>query len=73
MTMAMQLRTMGRDDITVHGCRSGFTDWIAEETEYPNEVAEAALAPAIESKTERTYRRGDLQERRKALMQKWGA
>jgi integrase len=73
MIMAMQLCRMGRDDITVHGFRSSFRDWIAEETEYPNEVAEAALAPAIESKTERAYRRGDLLERRKALMQKWGA
>lgn len=72
MTMAMQLRRMGRGEITVHGFRSSFRDWIAEETEYPNEVAEAALAHAIESKTERAYRRGDLLEKRKALMQEWG-
>lgn len=73
MTMAMLLRRMGRDFITVYGFRSSFRDWIAEETECPNEVAEAALAHAIESKTERAYRRGDLLEKRKALMQEWGA
>jgi integrase len=72
MSMAMLLRRMGQDEITVHGFRSSFRDWVAEETDFPNEVAEAALAHVIESKTERAYRRGDLLEKRKLLMQAWG-
>jgi integrase len=73
MSMAMLLRRMVQDDITVHGFRSSFRDWVAEETDFPNEVAEAALAHVIESKTERAYRRGDLLEKRKLLMQAWGS
>ena len=58
--------------ITVHGtCRSTFRDWVAEKTEYPRDLAEMALAHAIEDKTEAAYRRGKMLERRRAMMQDW--
>jgi integrase len=58
-------------DATVHGFRSSFRDWAAESTSYANEVAEMALAHTIQSKTERSYRRGDLLEKRRLLMNDW--
>ncbi len=67
------LREMGHADCTVHGFRSTFRDWAAEQTNYPREVAEAALAHVIEDKTEAAYRRGDLFERRARLMEDWAA
>lgn len=58
--------------ITVHGtCRSTFRDWVAEKTEYPRDLAEMALAHAIEDKTEAAYRRGTMLERRRRMMQDW--
>jgi integrase len=54
-----------------HGFRSTFRDWAAEQTDYPREVAEMALAHAIGNKVEAAYRRGDLFEKRKQLMQGW--
>jgi integrase len=62
-----------RPGVTVHGFRSTFRDWAAEQTSYPNEVVEMALAHAIESKVEAAYRRGDLFERRRRLMADWAA
>lgn len=56
---------------TVHGFRSSFRDWAAEETETPNEVVEMALAHAIRNKAEAAYRRGALLDRRRVLMQEW--
>ena len=64
---------MGRSDLTAHGFRSTFRDWAAECTNYPNEVVEMALAHTINSKVEAAYRRGDLFEKRKALMADWAA
>jgi integrase len=58
--------------VTVHGFRSSFRDWAAEMTNYPGEVAEQALAHAISDKVERAYRRGDLFEKRRRLMDAWG-
>ncbi len=58
---------------TVHGFRSSFRDWAAEETETPNEVVEMALAHAIRNKAEAAYRRGALLDRRRALMDEWQA
>lgn len=60
-------------DVTVHGFRSAFRDWVAEETSYPGEVAEAALAHAIPNKVEAAYRRTDFLEKRRALMRDWAA
>ena len=54
-----------------HGFRSTFRDWAAETTTFPSEVVEMALAHAIGSKVEAAYRRGDLFEKRRALMTAW--
>ncbi|AVD90140.1 Prophage CP4-57 integrase [compost metagenome] len=67
----MQMRRMGQGHFTVHGFRSSFRDWCAECTSVPREVAEMALAHAIENRVEAAYRRGDLFNKRKELMQKW--
>lgn len=58
---------------TVHGFRSSFRDWAAEETDFPNEVVEMALAHAIRDKAEAAYRRGTLLEKRRQLMEAWAA
>ena len=71
MAMLMLLRGMGRDDLTVHGFRSTFRDWSAERTNFPREVAEMALAHAIPSAVEAAYRRGDLFDKRRRLMEAW--
>jgi len=65
------LRRMGYSDITAHGFRSAFRDWAAERTNFPREVVEAALAHAIDNKVEAAYRRSDLFEKRRRLMQQW--
>jgi integrase len=70
MAMDMLLRRMG-SDITVHGFRSTFRDWAAERTAFPREVAEMALAHAIPNVVEAAYRRGDLFEKRRRLMEAW--
>ena len=73
MAFLMMLRRMGREDLTVHGFRSTFRDWAAERTSAAAEVAEAALAHTVGNKVEAAYRRSDLFEKRRALMQRWGA
>jgi integrase len=73
MSLLETLRRMGRGDLTAHGFRSTFRDWASECTNYSNEVAEAALAHAIDDKTEAAYRRGDLFEKRRRLMGEWAA
>jgi integrase len=60
-----------RPGITVHGFRSSFRDWAAEQTAYPNHVVEMALAHAIGDKVEAAYRRGDLFAKRVRLMDAW--
>ena len=57
--------------LTVHGFRSTFRDWAAEQTNFPREVAEVALAHALKDKIEAAYLRGDLLKRRRALMEAW--
>lgn len=71
MACLQTLRRMERGDLTVHGFRSTFRDWVSENTSYPRDVAEMALAHAIEDKSEAAYRRGDLIEKRRALMSDW--
>ena len=56
---------------TVHGFRSSFRDWVAEETEHSPEVAEMALAHTISNQVEAAYRRGNLIDRRRRLMNDW--
>ena len=72
MAMLMVLRGLELD-VTVHGFRSSFRDWAAETTDYPNEVAEMALAHVVADAVERAYRRGDLFEKRRGLMDAWAA
>ncbi|MBL8549248.1 MAG: tyrosine-type recombinase/integrase [Hyphomonadaceae bacterium] len=67
------LKRMNRRGLTVHGFRSTFRDWTAEQTNYAREVAEAALAHVIGDKTEAAYRRGDLFEKRRLMMAEWAA
>lgn len=71
MAGLMLLKRMGHGDLTVHGFRSTFRDWCAEQTNFPREVAEAALAHVVKDKTEAAYQRGDLIEKRALLMQAW--
>jgi integrase len=68
--LAVAKRAAGRS-VTVHGFRSTFRDWAAERTSFPREVAEMALAHAIPSAVEAAYRRGDLFEKRRKLMDAW--
>jgi len=70
MTLTRVLRRM-TVDATAHGFRSSFRDWAAEATNFPREVAEAALAHAVESRVEAAYRRSDLLEKRRKLMEAW--
>jgi len=66
-------RRMKRPKITTHGFRSTFRDWAAETTNHPNHVVEQALAHSIGSAVEAAYRRGDLFDKRRRLMDEWSA
>jgi integrase len=70
MTLLAVLRRMKAAAVP-HGFRSSFSDWASERTGYPYEVAEMALAHAIKNKTEAAYRRGDVLEKRRRLMEDW--
>lgn len=70
MTLSAVLRRLSAPAVP-HGFRSTFRDWASERTQYPAEVAEMALAHTIANKAEAAYRRGDLFERRRALMDDW--
>jgi integrase len=71
MAFLQLLKRMGRHDLTAHGFRSSFRDWAAERTAYPHEVAEMALAHAVGNKVEAAYRRGDLFDKRRKIMDDW--
>jgi integrase len=71
MTMTKVVRDMGMAKITVHGFRSSFTDWAAEETDFPKEVVDKALAHQLLDRVEAAYRRTDFFERRRKLMDAW--
>jgi hypothetical protein len=73
MALAMTLRRMKRTDLTAHGFRSTFRDWAAEATDFARDTVEMALAHAVENKVEAAYRRGDLLEQRRKLMEAWGS
>jgi integrase len=73
MALEMVLHRMKIENVTVHGFRSTFRDWAAECTNFTNEVCEAALAHVIGNKAEAAYRRGDLFEKRRKLMEAWAA
>ena len=70
MALSAVLRRMEVDAVP-HGFRSTFRDWAAEVSSYPNEMAEMALAHAINSKTEKAYRRGDMLAKRAKMMADW--
>jgi len=70
MSLTAVMRRMGLDAVP-HGLRSSFRNWTAEMTNYPNEVAEMALAHRVANAVEAAYRRGDLFEKRRALMDDW--
>ena len=70
-TMTLILRRLRDGDLTVHGFRSSFRDWAGEQTNFPREVCEQALAHAIPGAAEAAYRRGDLLQKRRALMTAW--
>jgi integrase len=72
MAMLECLRGM-RPGTTTHGFRSSLRTWSSEVTSFPHEVCEQALAHTISNKVERVYRRGDLFQKRAAMMQAWGA
>lgn len=71
MAMLKVLERMGYGHVTVHGFRSTFRDWVAECTEYADSLAEKALAHAIQNESEAAYRRGDMLERRRKMMNDW--
>ena len=72
MVFLMLLRRM-KQDITTHGFRSSFRDWASERTNIPRDVCEAALAHSIRDKTEAAYKRTDLFDKRRELMESWAA
>jgi integrase len=67
------LPSVTESDVTVHGFRSSFRDWCAEQTNYPRELAELSLAHSLGSKVEAAYQRGDMLEKRRRLMDDWAA
>jgi hypothetical protein len=71
MAMLEMLRGMVGDGTTVHGFRSSFMDWGHETTAYPKEIMDIALAHVVADKVEAAYRRGDMFEKRRALMADW--
>lgn len=73
MTMTKVLRALEHEKFTVHGFRSSFTDWAAEQTNYPKEVVDKALAHKLVDRVEAAYRRTDFLEQRRKLMNDWAA
>jgi integrase len=71
MSLTAVLRRMELTNITVHGFRSTFRDWAAEATNYPRDMAEMALAHTVGDKVEAAYRRGDMLDKRRAMMHDW--
>jgi hypothetical protein len=69
--MAKVMERMNVIGSTVHGFRSAFRDWCGNETHFPREIAEAALAHVVGDKAEQAYRRSDALEKRRTLMDAW--
>ena len=72
MAMLMLLRRMRVEGITVHGFRSSFRDWAAEQSDFSRDLAEMSLAHQIGSEVERAYARTDLLDKRRELITAWG-
>lgn len=73
MSLSAVLRRLGRGEITVHGFRSSFRDWCGDATDYPRELAEAALAHSLGGKVEGAYRRETAIEKRRVVMEAWAS
>jgi integrase len=73
VTMMKAIRDMKITGVTVHGFRSSFTDWAAEQTDFPKEVADKALAHRIPNAVEAAYRRTDFLDKRRLLMGEWAS
>lgn len=58
--------------MTTHGCRSSFRDWAGDETGFPRDIAEMALAHAVGDEVEQAYRRATALAKRRQLMTAWG-
>lgn len=71
MALELVMRRMKAKPYTVHGFRSSFRDWVSDATNFPDQLAEAALAHATGDKVERAYRRGDALDKRRELMHAW--
>lgn len=71
MALLKLLERMGRGGLTAHGFRSTFKNWATERTNFPRELAEAALAHVLGDKTEAAYQRGDMLGKRRRLMDAW--
>lgn len=71
--MIKALRLASGDDSTLHGLRSSFRDWAGDETGYPRDVIEVALAHVLKDKTEAAYRRKDALAKRRKFMDEWTA
>ncbi|WP_329839135.1 tyrosine-type recombinase/integrase [Stenotrophomonas geniculata] len=69
--MLALLKRMGLRDITVHGFRSTFKDWVSETTDFPDDLSEAALAHQIRDKAKAAYKRGTMLAKRRKLMESW--
>ena len=72
MTLSAVLRRMAVEAVP-HGFRSTFRDWVAERTAYPGDLAEMALAHTIGDKVEAAYRRGDMFDKRRRMMEEWAS
>ena len=71
VAMAKVMSRLGAQHVTVHGFRSSFRDWAGNETHFPREIAEGALAHVVGDKAEQAYRRGDALEKRREMMEAW--
>ena len=70
-TMLIAIQRNMNLNATIHGMRASFKNWASETTNFPNEVSEMALAHSIHNKVEAAYRRGNLLEKRRLIMQCW--
>lgn len=71
MAMSMLLRRLGKTDYTVHGFRSSFKDWATDRTDFERDAIEICLAHTVGDSTEMAYRRGDMLEKRRLIIQAW--
>ena len=70
MTISKLVKSLGYD-ADVHGFRTSFRMWVQEQTHYPREIAEAALAHSLKDKSEAAYARSDFVEKRRSMMEAW--